>query len=355
MSGVELVGALIATTEISLEVLDIIAHASLHSIQLTKLCGLSGLVLSIFGSRMTWCLEAHVLGTGKDEDALAFKSSLLEHCNTISVAAAIVAQIAVTALTLTSLSKTHWIARGFLAFSLVSALMAVYYASTQHRVFAHMFNPRQIRIWIRGGKSENNEKSRIVPSLSAILMKIAKQRKGRGSSTYSATQRESFDLPTSSPLPGPCDADDLVLEGIPDTELKACLRHFCFTPSVFAVITIPAPQALLTSSLYSLFIALGIYSGFRWTRNLELDAGTHDSRNVFVMYIVGLGVCLAVYTLSQIIQAEDKRSEIAILDDYVKDYVVDHHIDTASRWGVTYHVDENGIHFTSLADAGGTP
>lgn len=43
------------------------------------------------------------------------------------------AQIAINTLSLSGLSQTHWVAKGLLVFSLTSALMAVYYATTQHR------------------------------------------------------------------------------------------------------------------------------------------------------------------------------------------------------------------------------
>src|SRR5271155_218953 len=64
--------------------------------------------------------------------------------------AAIVAQISVTALSLDNLSQTHWIARAFLVFSVISSLMAVYYATTQQRTMGRLLQPTQVRGWIRG-------------------------------------------------------------------------------------------------------------------------------------------------------------------------------------------------------------
>lgn len=61
------------------------------------------------------------------------------------------AQIAVTALSLSDLSRSHWVARGFLVFSLTAALMAVYYATTQQRTMGRLLTVRQVRQWIRGG------------------------------------------------------------------------------------------------------------------------------------------------------------------------------------------------------------
>ncbi|KAI5865860.1 hypothetical protein GGS23DRAFT_554364 [Durotheca rogersii] len=51
----------------------------------------------------------------------------------IAATGAIVAKIAITALSLMDLSKTHWTERGLFRFSLASSTIAVYYASSQHR------------------------------------------------------------------------------------------------------------------------------------------------------------------------------------------------------------------------------
>jgi hypothetical protein len=80
------IGLAIGLTSVTLDSLDIIAQASLQSLRLYQLYGLTGLNLSIFGSRTTWCLEAQVLCTVRDEDALAFKSSVQVHCTMVSVA-----------------------------------------------------------------------------------------------------------------------------------------------------------------------------------------------------------------------------------------------------------------------------
>jgi hypothetical protein len=74
----------------------------------------------------------------------------------------------------------------------------------------------------------------------------------------------------------------------------------CFTPSEASVITISAPQMLLSASLLMLLIALGIYLGFLWTRSLDQSAGINDSRSVFITYVVGLAVSGFVYSISQL-------------------------------------------------------
>ncbi|TGO77660.1 hypothetical protein BELL_0096g00100 [Botrytis elliptica] len=69
--------------------------------QLFELYGSSAIPLFVFGSRTTWCMQAKVLGElkeGQDRPdnsrATEFKNSTLAECNMATVAAAVVAQIA---------------------------------------------------------------------------------------------------------------------------------------------------------------------------------------------------------------------------------------------------------------------
>jgi hypothetical protein len=60
----------------------------------------------------------------------------------------IVAQIAITALSLADLSNTHWVARASFTFSLVSATMAVYYATSQYRKLGRCLHADEVKAWI---------------------------------------------------------------------------------------------------------------------------------------------------------------------------------------------------------------
>jgi hypothetical protein len=95
----------------------------------------------------------------------------------------------------------------------------------------------------------------------------------------------------------------------------------CFTPSVAFVITMSAPQILLSASLLSLLLALGMYFGFVWTRHLDIDAGKDGSRNVLIFYLITLTLCFVVYSVSRLIQDDDTRTERIILLEYARDFV----------------------------------
>lgn len=74
-------------------------------------------------------------------------------------------------------------------------------------------------------------------------------------------------------------------------------------PSPAAVLTISAPNMLLSASLNSFLLGLGIYLAYVWTRNLDTAAGAIGSRAVFLTYIVSLTVCYGIYELSGLVVA----------------------------------------------------
>jgi hypothetical protein len=172
------------------------------------------------------------------------------------------------------------VARGFFVFSLISALMAVYYATTQQRTLGRLLRPEHVRAWIRGGISRR--------------------------------RLDGNDL-------SPCDPQDLD-HNVDGAMNENILLAKCFTPSVISVITISAPQMLLSGSLMTLLLGLGIYFGFTWTSKLDTQAGLHDSRNVFIVFVVGLGVCIIVYSLSGLIHNTEDESEDEILRSHMNRY-----------------------------------
>ncbi|KAL5315622.1 hypothetical protein ACEPPN_016491 [Leptodophora sp. 'Broadleaf-Isolate-01'] len=95
-----------------------------------------------------------------------FKTSTQNESNIVTVASTILAQIAITAFSLPNLSDTHWVARGFFTFSLVSSIIAVYYASNQYRILGRFLTAEDIKSWIRNDRDDDG---RYLPSPAAVL------------------------------------------------------------------------------------------------------------------------------------------------------------------------------------------
>lgn len=248
------------------------------------------------------------------------------------------------------LSQTHWVARACFLLSMTFALMAVYDATTQQCILGRLLKGKDVRHWIRGG-NRRSATGRIVPSLDDFFMRLPggsshdqhrqvfEQVRLRASVQNSsflsgffqglgAVSRfyTRFDFTTSDP-------NDYTPDLSKIRDIRSEIINHCFTPSAASVVTISAPQMLLSSSLAMLLIALAIYFGFVWTRNLDTNSGFHDSRNVFITYIVGLAVAAVVYNMSQFYQDDEERYERQIVDGYLDEYLAKH-TDARTRWGL---------------------
>ena len=238
--------------------------------------------------------------------------------------------------------------------------MAVYYATTQQRTLGRLLTAKDVRLWIRGG-NRRAQTGRIVPTLEEVVRRLPFDvlpqwlnpnslqalilRSGSYASAFTliarALTRPFSDFSSADP-------NDYAPDLSRTDDIKSDVIYRCFTPSAASVITISAPQMMLTSSLVMLLVALAIYFGFIWNRNLDTNAGNNDSRKVFITYVVGLGVAWLVYTISQLYQDDDKRSERQIVEGYLEEYLADHP-EAAARWGLDTQQFANAI---PLADIG---
>lgn len=88
-----------------------------------------------------------------------------------------------------------------------------------------------------------------------------------------------------------------------------------FLPSVASVLTVSAPNMLLSASLNAFLVGLGVYFGYVWTRNLDESARPSASRAVFIVYVVGLALCYGIYAMSGLIAADQSQiSEWGLLN-----------------------------------------
>ncbi|KAL3468863.1 hypothetical protein BJX99DRAFT_265749 [Aspergillus californicus] len=229
----------------------------------TRLYGpIGGLVVAIFGNKSVWVLQAEVLaGTlGDGIPPLRFKELVEKESNRVAISGTVVTSIAINSLGLESLSQTHWVARASWLFSLVSALLAVYYAGNPVWKIGRLQRNSRILTWIRNGDN----------GIEGILTR---------SKAQSDKQR-----------------------------LQLILRNLAPAPSSVLVIT--APGLLLSSALISLLAGFGIYLYFMWARELDALAGRGDSRDIFIIYIVSLSICYGVYGIAGIIQDKETSATV---------------------------------------------
>ncbi|KAF2741391.1 hypothetical protein EJ04DRAFT_571493 [Polyplosphaeria fusca] len=177
-----------------------------------------------------------------DQAAKEFKEIVQNESNRVSVAGAMIASVIITALGLDFLSQSHWSARALWISSLVTALLATYYAGDLIWKIGRLFSGRQVRAWIR----------RTDVTMIQVLQ------------------------------------DDSLMN-------RTNLRDM-ICPALPSVLTVSAPGVLLAASLLFLLLGFGVYLGFIWTRILDTEAGHDDSRDVFIVYIVVLSLCYVIYS-----------------------------------------------------------
>ncbi|XP_014555841.1 hypothetical protein COCVIDRAFT_16657 [Bipolaris victoriae FI3] len=225
--------------------------------------------LCFFGNRDIWRIQVQVLRSTSDIDAMNFRKSAQKECSIIAVASTILAQIAITALSLENLDRTPWVARGLFVFSLVSSIIAVYYATRQYCHLGRFLYAKDVRAWIRGHSILNED---LYPRMAMAVAHL---------NSDSAFRVVGADL-----------------------------------PSVASVLTIAAPTMLLNSSLNAFLVGLGIYLGFVWTWDLNKIAGASSSRAVFITFMVSLVVCYWIYAISNVIVADQSYvSEAELLGE----------------------------------------
>lgn len=190
--------------------------------------------------------------------------------------------------------------------------MAVYYATTQQRAMGRLLRPKQVRAWIRGGIG--SKLSFLDPYTKLILIRLR------------------YKLPEMDVRP--CDLEDFDPDQYGFLLASNHLRQKSFTPSLVSVSTISAPQMLLSGSLMTLLLGLGIYFGFKWTNKFDTQAGIRDSRNIFITFVTSLGVCTIVYSLSSLVHDREENTEAEILDVHMKNYIRPRKDELEARWGL---------------------
>lgn len=92
-----------------------------------------------------------------------------------------------------------------------------------------------------------------------------------------------------------------------------------FYPDLPSVLAVSAPGILLAASLLFLLLGFGIYLGFLWTRALDSSSDGGDSWDVFIVYVVILGVCYVMYSAVDLGQSySDGLTVRSSLLDYYK-------------------------------------
>lgn len=203
--------------------------------------------------------EHFIRGDGGLEQAMAFKDSYTPTFNMVGVAGAIIAQIALTALSLPNLDDMHWTARASFVIGLVAGSLAVFCYCVLQSKMSSLHNAYAVRRWLtrpqetwKDLRRNQSEEMEGVPGLND----------------------EKFD------------PKDLAAMAQRLSEFKEMLNELAFRPSLSAALILTAPSQLLNVALGALLTGFGIYFGLVYSARLPAIEDHLSALAVLTVYVV---------------------------------------------------------------------
>lgn len=191
--------------------------------------------------------------------ARSMKESYTPTFAMIGVAGAIIAQIALTALTLPELESAHWTAQASFVICLVSGALSVFFSCVLQSILSGLHTPQQFRDWITEG---------LDPESKEIL--------------------DTIDQLKQDPrLESRQDIKEAVLFAGGFLRISRLPR-----PSLYAALILTSPLQLLRLALAALLVGFGVYFGFNYSARLQSGDGG-SALAVLITYIVCVSLGLA--------------------------------------------------------------
>jgi uncharacterized membrane protein YedE/YeeE len=215
--------------------------------------------------------EHFIKGDGGLDQAIAFKDSYTPTFSMVGVAGAIIAQIALTALTLPNLDDTHWTARASFVVGLVAGSLAVFCSCILQSKMSALHTAQAVRGWLTRPREETGMRSKF--STSGL--------------------KELIRNPNAKSLAAM--KEDL-------SQLNKMFNENAYRPSLSAALIITAPLQLLNIALGSLLTGFGIYFGVVYTAKLPAIGDHHSALAVLVVYIASAASGLLLFYLPALVK-----------------------------------------------------
>ncbi|KAL4786595.1 hypothetical protein BJX76DRAFT_365380 [Aspergillus varians] len=215
-------------------------------------------------------VEKHVLGA-KTQEAIVLRKSTSEDCTMLAVAAAIVAQVAITALALDDLDMVHWTANAAFVLSLTAGGLSVFYACLVQQRMSSLFTAEEVKDFF--SKPSSSEGLRhLEQSLDGLVSTM--RRRSPSDETTIGRQRMA--------------------------ELESMIKLFKSqnrwkSASFHSILMVKAPTLLLKYALASFIIGLGIYLGCLAFNKVDSQQPRESHRAILIVYIVTSFLSLLIY------------------------------------------------------------
>ncbi|KAF2877413.1 hypothetical protein BDV95DRAFT_601811 [Massariosphaeria phaeospora] len=231
-------------------------------------------------------IEQHLLKPHEDEvtaieEATALKKSMNDDCNMLAVAAAIVAQVAITALSLENLSSAHWTAKAAFVLSLATGALSVFFACLLQQRISSLFGLSDLKDWLSK------------PAGSQDLREAHVQVQG----LKNTGRKKRYD-PTAISEEGPELWAELQRDFVTQLVNKRRWVHASFN----AALMIKIPALLLNWSVGAFLVGLGVYLGSLWIRDLDSQRPQGSSLGILITYIIVTAAGLLLFFVPMLLK-----------------------------------------------------
>ncbi|KAI7215818.1 hypothetical protein KC333_g5230 [Hortaea werneckii] len=189
-----------------------------------------------------------------------------------AVAAAIIAQVAISGLGLDEIANTHWTVQAAFIVSLASGLLSVYYCCIIQQYFGSLVSPDDIKDWLcTPGEWHGMEEE--------LQEQFALLRPG----TETTGTKEQ-------------------LQTLRDRVLARLQSDRWVTPSINSAVMLVAPVRLLNLAVASFLVGLGIYLGLAFSKNITIAAGNRGNLANMIIYILVVLISLLLFWIPVVLR-----------------------------------------------------
>ncbi|QKX61813.1 uncharacterized protein TRUGW13939_08969 [Talaromyces rugulosus] len=230
-------------------------------------------------------IEEHVL-EAKEDEALILRKSASEDCTMLAVAAAIVAQVAITALALDKIDQVHWTAKAAFVVSLSTGGLSVFYACLVQQKMSSLFTVEDVKDFF-SQPSSSEQLRKLEKELNMLAYQLNKARENeRGSEMTTGIYQKLMTI------------ESLVKQFKRDNRWKAASFH--------SILMVKAPTLLLKYALAAFVIGLGIYYGCLAFNKAE-DPG-QSPLAIFLFYLISVFLGLLIYYVPAMLKGLETSS-----------------------------------------------
>ncbi|KAF2813285.1 uncharacterized protein BDZ99DRAFT_253159 [Mytilinidion resinicola] len=239
-------------------------------------------------------VERYVL-RAEDQHVIAFMKSYTASFNMIGVAGAIIAQVAITAISLTNLTDSHWTAQACFIISLVTGALSVYFSCAINPAFHGLHSADDIKDFLTKPTRSANQK-RLRAQLRALesLMEKLKGKLESPPRQLKQTLYEEF-------------------QGFGQILFEEKWK----VASCYSAMMLVAPMNLLNISLNAFLLGLGIYLGKVYTAHLIPSFGS-GSLGLLIIFIISSLFAIALFYVPEglkSVESEPIQRFAAVLDE----------------------------------------